>query len=147
MLAATADLTVTLTNINEVPSADAGPNQFPYPDERDCDAGRYGIRSGRSQQCELRLDADGRDGGTLTDNNNVRATFTVPAAVTEPTTVTEVTTYTFTFRVTDSTGLHSEDTVKVKFIGHTTSGLRPQEPMITSAASFTAARTRRWWRR
>ena len=81
----------------------------------------------------------GGTGGTLTDDNNVRATFTVPAAVTEPTTVTEVTTYTFTFRVTDRTGLHSEDTVKVKFIGHTTPGLRPQGPMITSAASFTVA--------
>ena len=139
VLAATADLTVTLTNINEAPSADAGPNQFPTrPREIVTLVGTGYDPEDRNSVSFAWTQTDGT-GGTLTDDNNVRATFTVPAAVTEPTTVTEVTTYTFTFRVTDSTGLHSEDTVKVKFIGHTTSGLRPQEPMITSAASFTVA--------
>ena len=137
VLAATADLTVTLTGVNEAPFADAGPSQFPTRPREIVTLSGTGYDPEDRNSVSFAWMQTGGPGGTLTDDDNVRATFTVPAAVTEPTTVAEVTTYTFTFRVTDSTGLSSEDTVKVKFIGHTTSGLRSQPPMITSAASFT----------
>ena len=118
-------MTVTLTNVNEAPTANAGPNQFAVQPgatvtlsgsgSSDPDAGRHP---------ELPLDADGRDGGTLTNANAATATFTAPTAV------TEATTFTFTLRVTDSADLYHEDTVTV------TVEPRPP-PVITSATSFT----------
>ena len=134
-LKATADLTVTLTDVDEAPYADAGPSRF-LTDLTG--SGKTVYLDGTGYDPEDRTNVSfawmqtGGTGGTLTDEYTERATFTVPAAATEGTT------YTFTFRVIDSTGKYSEDTVKVKFIGQV-SGQRPQEPMITSATSFMAA--------
>ena len=128
----TADLTVTLTDVNEAPSADAGSIQFSTRPGETVSLIGTGYDPEDRTSVSFAWTQTGGTGGTLTDDNNVRATFTVPAAV------TEATTYTFTFRVTDRTGLYSEDTVKVKFIGQVP-GQRPQPPVITSAASFTAA--------
>ena len=106
----TADLTVTLTNINEAPTADAGADQTGVlpstvvtlsgtgsdPDAGDTgDTLRYAWTQTGSQE------------GTLTDADAATATFTAPPAV------TAVTTFTFTLRVTDAGDLYDEDTVTV----------------------------------
>ena len=120
----TADLTVTLTDANDAPTADAG-----TADQTSIAPGTTVTLSG------LGSDPDAGDtlsyawrqtGGatvTLTNANAATATFTVPAAL------TETTTFAFTLRVTDAASLHHEDTVNVMANG----------PVITGLTSLTAA--------
>ena len=131
-LKATADLTVTLTDVNEAPTVDAGPNQFSTRPGEIVSLSGTGYDPEDRTSVSFAWTQTGGTTGTLIDDNDVRAAFTVPAAVTEGTT------YTFRLQVTDRTGMSSEDTVKVKFIGQTP-GQRTKAPGITSAASFTAA--------
>ncbi len=133
-LKATADLTVTLTDVDEAPSADAG------ADQTSITPGTTVSLTGSGYDPEDRTNVSfawmQTSGVTvpLTDADTNRVTFTVPRD--SP----GLTTFTFTLRVTDSTGGYSEDTAKVTVIADMT-GQRPSRdpPMITSATSFTAA--------
>ena len=132
-LKATADLTVTLTDVNEAPAADAGPNLS------SAQPGTTASLTGSGYDPE---DAGNVDfvwtqtaGVTVspTGADTNRMTFTVPSD--SP----GLSTFTFKLRVTDSTGLYSEDTAKVTVAPGTPGQQRPQPPMITSAASLTVA--------
>ena len=122
----TETLTVTLTNVNEEPTADAG------ADQTNVVPGTAVTLSGSESSDPDADDTLGylwtQTGGPmvgLNDENTATATFTAPAAVTEATALT------FTLRVTDAGDLFHEDTVTVT--------VRPQPPVITSAASLTVA--------
>ena len=81
VLAATADLTVTLTDVNEAPFADAGPIRFPTRPREIVTLSGTGYDPEDRNSVSFAWMQTGGTGGTLTDNNNVRATFTVPARV------------------------------------------------------------------
>ena len=124
-LTATADLTVTLTNVNEAPTADAGADQTGVVPGTAVTLGGSGSDPDADDTLSYAWTQTGEPMVTLTDDNAATATFTAPAAVTAATTLT------FTLRVTDAGGLFHEDTVTVTVV--------PQRPVITSATSLTAA--------
>ena len=123
--AAIGYLTVTLTNVNEAPTADAGPNQFAVRPGQAVTLSGSGSDPDAGGTLSYAWTQTGSQVGTLTDDNTATATFTAPAAVTQATTLT------FTLRVTDAASLYGEDTVTVTVV--------PQPPVITSATSFTVA--------
>ena len=123
--AAIAYLTVTLTNVNEAPTADAGPNQFAVRPGQAVTLTGSGSDPDAGGTLSYAWTQTGSQVGRLTGANAATATFTAPAAVTQATTLT------FTLRVTDADGLYREDTVTVTVV--------PQPPVITSATSLTAA--------
>ena len=123
--AAIGYLTVTLTNVNEAPTANAGPNQFAVRPGQAVTLSGSGSDPDAGGTLSYAWTQTGSQVGTLTDDNTATATFTAPAAVTQATTLT------FTLRVTDAASLYGEDTVTVTVV--------PQPPVITSATSFTAA--------
>ena len=123
----TADLTVTLTDVNEAPTAEAGPNHFAVQPGATVTLSGSGSDPDAGDTLTYAWTQTGSQVGTLTNANTATATFTAPA------TVTAATTLTFTLRVTDANGLHHEDTVTV------TGGQPPQPPVITSASGFEAA--------
>ena len=123
--AAIGYLTVTLTNVNEAPTANAGPNQFAVRPGQAVTLSGSGSDPDAGGTLSYAWTQTGSEVGTLTDDNTATATFTAPAAVTQATTLT------FTLRVTDVGGLYGEDTVTVTVV------LQP--PVITSATSFTVA--------
>ena len=125
-LTGTADLTVTLTNVNEAPTANAGPNQFAV--QSGATVTLSGSGSDDPDASDALIYAWTQTSGatvTLTGDNTATATFTTPA------TFTQATTLTFRLRVTDSGGLHHDDTVTVS------GGQASEPPVITSATSFT----------
>ena len=120
---ATADLTVTLSNENEAPTADAG------ADQPDIEAGAAVTLNGTG------TDPDANDeltfawtqtAGTTVTLSDVAAaapTFTAPADFTGDAFLT------FALRVTDTAGLHHEDSVKVTARTIAT-GPAPQTPTV-----------------
>ena len=125
-LTGTADLTVTLTNVNEAPTANAGPNQFAV--QSGATVTLSGSGSDDPDASDALIYAWTQTSGatvTLTGDNTATTTFTTPA------TFTQATTLTFRLRVTDSGGLHHDDTVTVS------GGQASEPPVITSATSFT----------
>ena len=123
--AAIGYLTVTLTNVNEAPTADAGPNQFAVRPGQAVTLTGSGSDPDAGGTLSYAWTQTGSQVGRLTGANAATATFTAPAAVTQATTLT------FTLRVTDTGDLYGEDTVTVTVV--------PQPPVITSATSLTAA--------
>ena len=116
-------MTVTLTDVNEAPTANAGPNQFAVQPGQAVTLSGSGSDPDAGDTLSYAWTQTGGTGGTLAGNNTAMATFTAPVA-------TEATTFTFTLRVTDAAGVYDEDTVTV------TVEPRPS-PVITSATSFT----------
>ena len=120
---ATADLTVTLTNVNEAPTADAG------VDQPGVEAGAVVTLNGAG------TDPDANDeltfawtqtAGTTVTLSDVAAaapTFTAPADLTGDAFLT------FALRVADAAGLHHEDSVKVA-AGAIATGPAPQTPTV-----------------
>ena len=105
----TADLTVTLTNVNETPIADAGADQTGIMPSAVVTLSGSGSDpdAGDTDTLSYRWTQTGSQEGTLTNADAATATFTAPPAV------TAATTFTFTLRVTDVGGLYHEDTVTV----------------------------------
>ena len=127
-LTGTADLTVTLTKVNEAPTANAGPSQFAV--QSGATVTLSGSGSDDLDAGDTLIYAWTQTGGatvSLTGDNTATATFTAPA------TFTQATILTFRLRVTDSGGLHHDDTVTVS------GGQAPEPPVITSATSLRAA--------
>ncbi len=126
-LTGTANLTVTLTNVNEAPTADAGPNQFFVQPGATVTLSGSGSDPDAGGNVSYAWTQPGGATVSLTGANAATATFTAPAALTEATTLT------FRLRVTDAGGLHHDDTVTV------TGGQPAQPPVITGATSLRAA--------
>ena len=103
----TADLTVTLANANDAPTADAGADQTGIAPGATVTLNGQGSDPDAGDTLTYAWTQTGSEVGTLTDASTAAATFTVPAAVTETTTLT------FTLRVTDPHGLSHEDSVTV----------------------------------
>ncbi len=121
----TPGLTVMLTNVNEDPTADAGADQTNVVPGTAVTLSGTGSDPDTDDTLSYEWTQTGEPMVELTDANTATATFTAPAAVTEATALT------FTLRVTDAGDLFHEDTVTVT--------VRPQPPVITSAASLTVA--------
>ena len=121
----TPGLTVMLTNVNEDPTADAGADQTNVVPGTAVTLSGTGSDPDTDDTLSYEWTQTGEPMVELTDANTATATFTAPPAVTEATALT------FTLRVTDAGGLFHEDTVTVT--------VRPQPPVITSAASLTVA--------
>ena len=127
-LANTADLTVTLTNVNEQPTAEAGDNQFGL--QPNAAVTLDGTGSSDPDTDDTLTYAWTRTGGpavTLTNGNTATATFNVPAGL------TQATTYTFKLTVTDSDNLSDEDTLTVK--------AGPNRPSLPAIRAFRPRRT------
>ena len=123
----TADLTVTLTDANDAPTAEAGPNQFFVQPGATVTLSGSGSDPDAGDTLSYAWARTGGELVTLTDANAATATFTAPAALTAATTLT------FRLRVTDAGDLYHDDTMTV------TGGQPPQPPVITGATSLTAA--------
>ena len=123
----TADLTVTLTDANDAPTAEAGPNQFFVQPGATVTLSGSGSDPDAGDTLSYAWTQTGEPMVELTDANAATTTFTAPAALTEATTLT------FRLRVTDAGHLHHDDTMTV------TGGQAPQPPVITGATSLTAA--------
>ena len=132
-LKATADLTVTLTDLNEAPAADAGSNQFGVGPGSTATLIGSGSDPEDGQRVSYAWTQTGGVTVSLTDADTAQVTFTVPSD--SPGSAT----FTFKLRVTDSTGLYSEDTAKVTVRATIPGQTTPRPPMITSAASLTVA--------
>ena len=109
-LTGTADLTVTLTltKVNEAPTANAGPSQFAV--QSGATVTLSGSGSDDLDASDTLIYAWTQTSGatvSLTGDNTATATFTTPA------TFTQATILTFRLRVTDSGGLYHDDTVTV----------------------------------
>ena len=102
----TADLTVTLANANDAPTANAGADQTGIAPGATVTLSGQGSDPDAGDTLTYAWTQTGGTGGTLTDKNTATATFTAPI-------VTEATTFTFTLRVTDQHGLSHEDSVTV----------------------------------
>ena len=125
----TADLRVTLIDVNEAPTADAGNDQGDV-----------------AQGATVTLAATATDpdaGDTLTyawaqsggDNVTLSATGTATVTFDAPTRLTEDATLVFTLTVTDTGGLTGQDVVSVTVITTPTG----TAPSVTSAAALTVA--------
>ena len=121
----TADLTVTLTNVNEAPTAEAG------ADQQNVEQGATVTISGSGS------DPDAGDtlsySWTQTSGNTVSLTNSNSAttAFTAPTNLTVDTTLAFTLRVTDEGGLYDEDRVSVAVAA-------PDEVALSSDATLSS---------
>ena len=124
-LTSTANLTVTLTDVNEAPAANAGSNQFAVQPGATVTLSGSGTDPDADDSLSYAWTQTGEPVVTLTNANTATATFTAPSDLSESTTLR------FTLRVTDAAGLYGEDTVTVTVV--------PQAPVITSAARLTAA--------
>ena len=131
-----ADLSITLSNVNERPTADAGA-------DLDVEQGAVVTLGGTG------TDPDAGDilGYTWTRNSGPAVTLSTTTAatvtLTAPSGLSATTTLGFTLRVTDTAGLHHEDTVVVTVRGpsepSTTTTDDPASPEITSTSSYTVA--------
>ena len=125
-----AELTVTLANVNEAPTADAG------ADQENVTQGDTVTLNGSG------TDPDSDSGDTLsyawTQNGTPAVTLSDPAAAspafTAPAGLSADTALTFTLRVTDSGSLYTEDSVTV-----TINGQLPLTPLTASAHGVPAA--------
>ena len=132
-LKATADLTVTLTDVNETPAADAGPNVSSVQPGTDATLTGSGYDPEDAGNVDFLWTQTAGVTVSPTGADTNQMTFRVPRG--SP----GLSTFTFKLRVTDSTGLYSEDTAKVTVAPVTPGQQQPQPPMITSAASLTVA--------
>ena len=103
----TVDLTVTLTNVNEAPTADAGADQTGVVPGTAVTLSGSGSDPDAGDTLSYLWTQTDASTVTLTDANAATATFTAPSDSTEPVTLT------FTLRVTDAGDLFHEDTVTV----------------------------------
>ena len=121
----TADLTVTLTDVNEAPIADAGPNVFGATPGESVTLIGSGSDPELSDVASYTWTQTGGTDVALTGADSQSATFTVPSNASEGAT------FTFTLEVTDRIGLTHEDTVTV-----TVGGQAPAAPVINSPVRF-----------
>ena len=127
-LTGTAPLTVTLRNVNEAPTADAGPDQFGLQAGAGVTLSGSGSDPDANDSLSYLWTRSSGPEVTLVSADTETATFTVPAGIADQVT------FTFTLRVTDEASLFHEDTVSL-----TVGGQAPGAPSITSARTLPAA--------
>ena len=112
-LAETAALTVTLTNRNEAPTADAGADQADVGQSATVSLSGSGTDPDAGDTLTYAWTQTGSPSVTLSDTAVASPTFTAPADLTEDTTLS------FTLRVTDAGGLYHEDAARVTLVSGT----------------------------
>ena len=125
----TADLRVTLIDVNEAPTADAGNDQQRRCAGGDGDPGSHGNRPRRRRHLDLRLGPDQWGQRDPVRDRHGHRTFDAPTGLTEDATLV------FTLTVTDTGGLTGQDVVSVSVIT-TPPGTAPS---VTSATALTVA--------
>ena len=106
-LTAAVDLTVTLTNRNEAPVANARANQLIVAQGATVTLSSSGSDPDADDTLTYAWTQTGTPAVALSDTAAASPTFTAPSSLTEDTTLS------FTLRVADSSGLYHEDTVSV----------------------------------
>ena len=108
---ASADLTVTLTNVNEAPTADAGGNQSTVrPGATVTLDGSGSSDPDAGDTLSYAWTQTGGDTVALTGATTATATFAAPSDADDSVTLI------FSLRVTDAGSLYDEDTVSVRFL-------------------------------
>ena len=103
----TADLTVTLANVNEAPTADAGPDQDGVAEGATVTLSGSGTDPDAGDALSYAWTRTAGPAVTLAGAQTATATFTAPTGLTADAS------YTFRLEVTDAGGLSHEDTVAV----------------------------------
>ena len=122
----TADLSVTLTDRNEAPTANAGADQDTVAQGATVTLTGSGTDPDAGDVLSYAWTKTAGSAVTLSDADKATASFAVPSGLTADAT------FTFTLKVTDKAGLYNEDTVSVTVAGPPTGS-----PQITSGSSFT----------
>ena len=122
----TADLSVTLTDRNEAPTANAGADQDTVAQGATVTLSGSGTDPDAGDVLSYAWTKTAGSAVTLSDADKATASFAVPSGLTADAT------FTFKLKVTDRAGLYNEDTVSVTVAGPTTGS-----PQITSGSSFT----------
>ena len=123
-----ADLTVTLTNVNEAPTADAGSDQADVEQGAAVTLSGSGTDPDSGDTLSYAWTQSGTPAVTLSDSAVASPTFTAPTGLSTDTALT------FTLRVTDARGLYAEDSVTVAI-----SGQLPLTPLTASAHDLPAS--------
>ena len=123
-----ADLTVTLTNVNEAPTADAGTDQADVKQGAAVTLSGSGADPDSGDTLSYAWTQSGTPAVTLSDSAAASPTFTAPAGLSADTALT------FTLRVTDARGLYAEDSVTVAI-----SGQSPLTPLTARARDVPSA--------
>ena len=103
----TADLTVTLTNVNEAPTADAGPDQPGVAPGAQVTLSGTGTDRDAGDTLSYAWTQTGGTNVTLTGAATATATFTLPSGAADDDE------FTFKLKVADAAGLSAEDSVRV----------------------------------
>ena len=122
----TADLTVTLANRNEAPTAEAGADQSAIGAGATVTLAGSGTDPDAGDELAYAWTQTGGAAVTVSDAAVATPTFTAPTGLTEDATLT------FRLRVTDKAGLYHEDAVSI-----TVKGGPPPPPVATIAAVAT----------
>ena len=109
----TADLTVTLTNVNEAPTADAGPDQPGVEPGSQVTLGGTGTDPDAGDTLSYAWTQTGGTSVTLTGGATATATFTLPSGAADDDE------FTFKLKVADAAGLFAEDSVTVRAVAST----------------------------
>ena len=123
-----AELTVTLTNVNEAPTADAGADQENVTQGDTVTLNGSGTDPDSGDTLSYVWTQNGTPAVTLSDSAAASPTFTAPTGLSADTALT------FTLRVTDSGSLYAEDSVTV-----TINGQLPLTPLTASSHDVPAA--------
>ena len=124
-LTVAVDLTVTLTNRNEAPVANARANQLIVAQGATVTLSGSGSDPDADDTLTYAWTQTGIPAVALSDTAAASATFTAPSSLTEDITLS------FTLRVADSSGLYHEDTVSVTV---------QKDPLLTAAFENAPAR-------
>ena len=121
---ATADLSVTLANRNEAPSADAGEDREQVTEDASVTLLGRGTDPDADDTLRYQWKQTGGPPVRLSSPSGDVTTFVAPSGLSEATLLR------FTLRVTDSGGLFDEDEVRVRVVP-------PAAPEVTGTTSFT----------
>ena len=123
-----ADLTVTLTNVNEAPTADAGSDQADVEQGAAVTLSGFGTDPDSGDTLSYAWTQSGTPAVTLSDSAVASPTFTAPTGLSADTALT------FTLRVTDDEGMYAEDSVTVTIEGQET-----PSPLTASVSGMPAS--------
>ena len=123
-----ADLTATLTNVNEAPTAYAGADQEDVAQGDTVTLSGSGTDPDSGDTLSYAWTQSGTPAVTLSDSDVASPTFTAPTGLSADTALT------FTLRVTDDEGMYAEDSVTVTIEGQET-----PSPLTASVSGMPAS--------
>ena len=123
-----ADLTATLTNVNEAPTADVGSDQADVEQGATVTLSGSGTDPDSGDTLSYAWTQSGTPAVTLSDSAVASPTFTAPTGLSADTALT------FTLRVTDDKGMYAEDSVTVTIEGQET-----PSPLTASVSGMPAS--------